>query len=371
MNPESITKAAELKQDKAENKRLNKELEQKVEERTRELATTNEALRSEIAERRLAVEAVKQAEDRIRLIIDTIPTMAWSLRPDGAVDFVNQRWLDYTGLSLEEEIAEPTRAMHPEDLSSAVEKWLGDMAAGEPFERELRLRRADGEYRWFLVRTAPLRDEDGNIVKWFGSSIDIEDRKQAEKDLEEANRQLKTLSRRRVKVQEEERRHLARELHDEIGQALTAAKINLQSVMGNGGSGNLARLRETTAILEQLLGQVRQISLNLRPSMLDDLGLVPALRSLVDEQGRRASIQIHFTSLQRTFRKISIPKFRRLSSASCRKRSRTPCVTQVPRGSMSILAVKMEICGCECMIMAEASRSNPSKPERTGLACLE
>ncbi len=296
MNPESITKAAELKQAKAENKRLNKELEQKVEERTRELATTNEALRSEIAERRLAVEAVKQAEDRIRLIIDTIPTMAWSLRPDGAVDFVNQRWLDYTGLSLEEEIAEPTRAMHPEDLSSAVEKWLVDMAAGEPFERELRLRRADGEYRWFLVRTAPLRDEDGNIVKWFGSSIDIEDRKQAEKDLEEANRQLKTLSRRRVKVQEEERRHLARELHDEIGQALTAAKINLQSVMGNGGSGNLARLRETTAILEQLLGQVRQISLNLRPSMLDDLGLVPALRSLVDEQGRRASIQIHFSA---------------------------------------------------------------------------
>jgi signal transduction histidine kinase len=170
------------------------------------------------------------------------------------------------------------------------------MAAGEPFERELRLRRADGKYRWFLVRTAPLRDKHGNIVKWFGSSIDIEDRKQAEKDLEEANRQLKTLSRRRVKVQEEERRHLARELHDEIGQALTAAKINLQSVIGNGGSGNLARLRETTAILERLLGQVRQISLNLRPSMLDDLGLVPALRSLVDEQGRHASIQIHFSA---------------------------------------------------------------------------
>jgi PAS domain S-box-containing protein len=126
------------------------------------------------------IEDRKQAEDRIRLIIDTIPTMAWSVRPDGAVDFVNQRWLDYTGLSLEEEIEEPTRVVHPEDLPRVMEKWLADMAAGEPSEDEMRLRRADGEYRWFLVRTAPLRDEKGNIVKWYGSSIDIEDRKRAE-----------------------------------------------------------------------------------------------------------------------------------------------------------------------------------------------
>jgi PAS domain S-box-containing protein len=291
-----MVETPELKEAKAEIKKLNDELERQVEERTRELATINEALRSEIAERKLAAEAVKQAEDRIRLIIDTIPTMAWSLGPDGAVDFVNQRWMEYTGLSLEEEIEEPTRAMHPEELPSIMEKWLANMAAGEPFEDEMRLRRADGEYRWFLVRTAPLRDEHGNILKWFGSSIDIEDRKQAQKDLEEANRQLKLLSRRRVKVQEEERRHLARELHDEIGQALTAAKINLQAAMEESNGPKFKRIRETAAILDRLLGLVRQISLNLRPSMLDDLGLVPALRSLVDEQGRRASIQIRFSA---------------------------------------------------------------------------
>jgi len=129
------------------------------------------------------IEDLKRAEVRIRLVINTIPTMVWTLQPDGAVDFVNQRWLDYTGLSLEEEIEEPTRAVHPEDLSSVMEKWLADMAAGKPSEDEMRLRRADGEYRWFLVRTAPLRDEQGNLVKWYGLSIDIEDRRRAEDDL--------------------------------------------------------------------------------------------------------------------------------------------------------------------------------------------
>jgi PAS domain S-box-containing protein len=126
------------------------------------------------------IEDLKSAEDRIRLIINTIPTMAWSVRPDGAVDFVNQRWLDYTGLTLEKEVEEPTGVVHPEDLPRVMEKWIEDMAAGEPCEDEMRLRRADGKYRWFLVRTAPLRDEEGHIVKWYGTSIDIDDRKRAE-----------------------------------------------------------------------------------------------------------------------------------------------------------------------------------------------
>src|SRR6266853_2594856 len=285
----------ELTQAQSEMTRLN-ELEQKVGERTRELATTNEALRSEIAERKLAVKAVKQAEDRTRLIIDTIPTMAWSLAPDDALEFLNQRWLDYTGLSLKEGIEEPTRTVHPDDLSGALQKWLVVKATSEVYEDELRLQRADGEYRWFLVRVAPLRDEQGTIVKWFGASVDIEDRRRAEKNLEEAHRQLKLLSRRRVKVQEEERRHLARELHDQIGQALTAAKINLQAALEEPDHAKSKRIHETTAILERLLGQVRQISLNLRPSILDDLGLIPAVRSLLDEQGRLASLAVHFSA---------------------------------------------------------------------------
>ena len=140
------------------------------------------------------IEDLKSAEDRVRLIIDALPTMVWTLQPDGAVDFVNQRWLDYTGLSLEEEIKEPTRVVHPEDLPGVIEKWLKDMAAGQPSEDELRLRRADGQYRWFLVRTVPLRNEQGTIVKWYGVSIDIEDRKRAEEALRSSEQQQRRIA---------------------------------------------------------------------------------------------------------------------------------------------------------------------------------
>jgi PAS domain S-box-containing protein len=140
------------------------------------------------------IEDLKRAEDRIRLVINTIPTMVWTLQPDGTVDFVNQRSLDYSGLSLEKQLADPTGAVHPEDLPRVMEKWLADMAAGEPSEDEMRMRRADGQYRWFLVRTAPLRDEQGNVVKWYGVSFDIEDRKRAEEALRSSEREQRYIA---------------------------------------------------------------------------------------------------------------------------------------------------------------------------------
>ena len=140
------------------------------------------------------IEDLKRAEDHVRLIIDTLPTMVWTLQPDGAIDFVNQRWMDYTGLSLQEEIEDPTRPVHPEDLPRVMKKWVADLAAGQPSEDEIRLRRADGEYRWFLVRTAPLRDERGNVVKWFGVSIDIEDSRRAEEALRSSEREQRHIS---------------------------------------------------------------------------------------------------------------------------------------------------------------------------------
>jgi len=156
------------------------------------------------------IEDLKRAEDRIRLIIDALPTMVWTMEPNGAVDFVNQRWMDYMGLSLKEEMDEPTRPVHPEDLSRVLEKWRADMAAGEASEDEMRLRRADGEYRWFLVRTAPLRDEQGNILKWYGVSIDIEDRKRAEEA---------------VKSSEREQRHIAAQLERERTRLVEAQEM--------------------------------------------------------------------------------------------------------------------------------------------------
>ncbi len=144
----------------------------------------------EITEREGAETTVLRTEDSIRLIIDSIPVMAWTVRPDGVLDFVSQRWVDYSGLSLEQYVAEPEISIHPQDAPGVMDQWLQQMSRGEGYEGEMRLRRADGEYRWFLVRTSPLRDEEGNIFKWYAVATDIEDRKRAEQTLRQSERQM-------------------------------------------------------------------------------------------------------------------------------------------------------------------------------------
>jgi signal transduction histidine kinase len=169
------------------------------------------------------------------------------------------------------------------------------LGGGPPYNMEFRIIRPDKSVRFVHSRGQLICDEAGKPLRMIGMAQDITERKRAAKELEEANHQLRFLSHRLFHLQEEERRHLARELHDEVGQALTAAKINLQAAMKETDGAKSKRIDETATILEKLLGQVRQISLDLRPSTLDDLGLVPALRSLLDQQGRRASVAVHLS----------------------------------------------------------------------------
>jgi len=131
---------------------------------------------------------VQALREQFRLVIDTIPAVVWRQLPDGSADFLNQRFREYTGLSLEEGRGWGwMNAFHPEER--AMDDWRAALAAGEPFEKEARLRRADGEYRWSVLRAVPLR-ERGSIVKWYGTTIDIEDRKRAEGALREQARLL-------------------------------------------------------------------------------------------------------------------------------------------------------------------------------------
>ncbi|HWO37206.1 MAG TPA: PAS domain S-box protein, partial [Candidatus Acidoferrum sp.] len=126
----------------------------------------------------------RRGEHRVRLVVDTAPAMLHSARPDGYVDFFNQRWLEYVGVSLEDIRGWGwTSVMHLDDVEGVVGKWRSSVATGKTFEAEARLRRADGEYRLMLLRKVPLRDEAGSIVKWYGSATDIEDRRRAEQEL--------------------------------------------------------------------------------------------------------------------------------------------------------------------------------------------
>src|SRR5258705_1913885 len=131
------------------------------------------------------------SENALRRAVDTTPAFIHTARPDGYIDYYNRGWLDCLGKSLDDVCGwRWTEAFHPDDVAAIVQKWHAALASGEPFEIETRVRRADGSYRALLHRKLPLRDEHGNIVKWFGSSIDIEDRKCAEEQLRRNAQQL-------------------------------------------------------------------------------------------------------------------------------------------------------------------------------------
>jgi PAS domain S-box-containing protein len=130
------------------------------------------------------VTVAKGAEEKIRLIINTVPGLLWTARTDGWVDFLNQRWLDYTGMTLEQGLGWAWQpGYHPDDLGNVLSKWRAAVAEGKPLEAEARLRRFDGQYRWFLKRAFPLADSAGRVLGWYGGNIDIHDLKQAEEKL--------------------------------------------------------------------------------------------------------------------------------------------------------------------------------------------
>jgi formate hydrogenlyase transcriptional activator len=148
---------------------------------------------SHLALKKALVE-IKNSENRLRTIIDTIPTLAWASRPDGSAEFFNRRWLDYCGLSSEEASGWGwTSAVHTDDLNRLADYWRSILASGESGEIEARLRRFDGVHRWFLFRASPLRDESGSIVQWYGTNADIEERKRAEEALRSNEQKLRSI----------------------------------------------------------------------------------------------------------------------------------------------------------------------------------
>jgi PAS domain S-box-containing protein len=174
-------------------RQLARELDQRVAERTSELTTTNEELREARMALQKACDEV-QREAWLSRVVDRFPTLTWTMRPDGSAEFLSKKWHEFTGMSVDEARGwgwQP--AFHPDDLPALMNKWMDMLAKGEPGEKEARLRRADGVYRWFLIRAEPFRDEAGTIVRWYGNSTDIEERKRAEEALAASEQNLRLI----------------------------------------------------------------------------------------------------------------------------------------------------------------------------------
>jgi PAS domain S-box-containing protein len=169
---------------------------------------------------------LRSREKQLREVVETIPAMAWAALPDGKNSFANKRWVEYTGVSASD-TTDPgwQNAIHPEDLERHLEKSRASLAAGRLFENEVRLRRADGEYRWFWMRGMPQRDKRGNILKWYGIATDIQDRKQAEAELRAMQEDLAHINRVSMMGQ------LAASLAHEIKQPIAAAVSNAEACM--------------------------------------------------------------------------------------------------------------------------------------------
>src|SRR5437879_5716466 len=142
-----------------------------------------------------ALEKLGQEAARRQTVIDTVPSFLWTSFPDGSKEYLNKRWYEYTGLTLEQGKGWGWKVVvHPDDLDQLVREWRALLDAPKPGELETRIRRYDGEYRWFLIRVVPQLDAEGNVVRWFGSNTDIEDRKRTEKKLLEEERELRRIT---------------------------------------------------------------------------------------------------------------------------------------------------------------------------------
>jgi len=252
----------------------------------------------DITERKQFENILQRNERELRLVIDTIPVMAWIVLPDGSLEFVNKRWMEYTGLSLAEAVKDPTGTVHPEDLPRILEMWRRNMAAGEPFENELRLRRADGGYRWLLVRTVPLFDEQMNVLKWYGTSSDIEDRKRAEGALRETQALLARVS--RSTILGELTTSIAHEVNQPLGAVVTNADAALHWLDGETPNFREVRLALERIIRDgkrasQVVARIRKLVKGGGPAKTS-FCFVPMIREIValmesDAERRRVTVQ--------------------------------------------------------------------------------
>ena len=289
---------------------LNRELEQRVLERTEELARKAELLLQ------LNMELIEKNQE-LDAIIHTAPDIIFSRKADGSRDYISDRFYDFTGA--------PTDSangfgwldyVHPEDKHKAMDDWLRCVESGANYEAEYRIQSKEGAYRWFRARALPIRD-DGRIVKWYGTCSDIHDSKLLEQSIRDSaaelekmvdlrTDELRRLSVRLMTMQDQERRRIARDLHDGLGQELAVAKMILDKMLLQKSSQPPDESwAQASAIIDRAIQQVRTMSHLLHPPLLDEVGLLSALSWYVEGLTKRSGIETSLDVLPSDFPRLA------------------------------------------------------------------
>jgi len=237
--------------------------------------------------------ALRESEERFRLVANAAPVMIWMSGPDKLCTYFNEPWLKFTGRAIHAELGNGwAESVHAQDLRSCLETYASAFDRREPFEMEYRLRRHDGEYRWILDLGVPRFQQDGSFAGYIGTCIDVTDRKLAEESLSDMSRKL-------IEAQEQERTWIARELHDDINQRITLVLVNLERLQGDFSPlapAMTQRLAEVKEHLSSLASDIQALSHHLHSSKLEYLGLATAAASFCKELSAERGVEIEFHS---------------------------------------------------------------------------
>lgn len=239
----------------------------------------------DITDRKRAEEERDAREREFRLLAEAMPQIVWVARADGQVSYFNGRWTEYTGMSLEAGAGYGwTRPFHPEDEPRYRGLREAARQRREAFSVECRIRRADGAWRWWLIRGVPIFDAGGGLEKWFGTCTDVQ-------DLKDAQAHIAAVAGEQDRRVERERWRISREVHDQIGQVFSAIKLIVESLPA--GALPAAQAATLARAIELGIATTRKVTADLRPPLLDDLGLAAALRHFgqqVEQAGDLACI---------------------------------------------------------------------------------